>query len=58
MDANRPAPRHIIIKMPKVGAGQWRNGYASDYRSEDPKMPKVKDKKKILKAEREKQTIN
>ena len=52
MEAKRTTPRHIIIKMPKVGAGQWRNGYASDYRSEDPKMPKVKDKERILKGAR------
>ena len=35
MDANRPTPRYIIIKMPKV-----------------------KDKERILKAEREKETVN
>ena len=34
MDAKRPTPRHIIIKMPKV-----------------------KDKERILKAEREKQIV-
>ena len=29
MDAKRPTPRHIIIKMPKVkemGGGMWENG--------------------------------
>ena len=35
MDAKRPTPRHIIIKMPKV-----------------------KDKERILKAAREKQSVN
>ena len=35
MNPNRPTPRHIIIKMPKV-----------------------KDKERILKAAREKQSIN
>ena len=34
MDAKRPTPRHIIIKMPKV-----------------------KDKERILKAAREKETV-
>ena len=34
MDAKRPTPRHIIIRMPKV-----------------------KDKEKVLKAAREKQTV-